>query len=152
MANICFNYITIFGNAETIKEIKAKYFEDIYNDNINDETETELIFSHESRWSPPEEWVQEMSCYGVTVECEYDECGADMAGKFSYANGMKIFEIEFRYLEGMYHRLDWHEFIECEVFNRIEDNEELEEFLSDFEFVTDEEREELITIFNEGIN
>jgi hypothetical protein len=46
--------------------------------------------------------------------------------------------------------MEWTDFIECEVLYKIEDNEDVESFLEDFPFVSDEQREELITIFNEG--
>jgi hypothetical protein len=151
MANMCFNYITIFGDTDAIKQIKSKYFEDIYDEVICEETENELTFSHESKWSPPEKWVQEMSCYGVTIECEYDESGSDICGKFGYINGNLEFNLEFTYLEGKYNLTDWTDFVECEVLHRIEDNEDVESFLEDFDFVSDEHREELITIFNEGV-
>jgi hypothetical protein len=150
MANICFNSIEIFGESKAIKKIKSKYKDEILEDDIYSDGETELKFRYESRWAPPIDWIQELSNFGVIVECIYDECGANMCGKFAYKNGDKVFEIDFTYLEGMYNFVEWCNFLEDEVMWRLDNYEDVEEFIEDFPFVTDDEREELISIFNEA--
>jgi hypothetical protein len=150
MANICFNSIEIFGESKAIKKIKSKYKDEILEDDIYSDGETELKFRYESRWAPPIDLIQELSNFGVIVECIYDECGANMCGKFAYKNGEKVFEIDFTYLEGMYNFVEWCNFLEDEVMWRLDNYEDVDEFMEDFPFVTDDEREELISIFNEA--
>lgn len=86
--------------------------------------------------------------YGLLIECEYEECGADIAGKFVYAKGLLSTSLDFTYLEGKYHFLDWYEFIECEVLNRLEEEISLEEFLEDYTFCNEDEIKELKEIYN----
>lgn len=159
MANVCWNRIVFFGEADQITKIKN----DSKNESLHEgldiledfsliDFEGSLIIYCGTKWSPPVEWVEKISTqYGVTIECEYEEIGSDICGVFGYEKGKLVFNLEFTYLEGKYNLLEWSDFVECEVFNRIEDNENVESFLEDFSFVTDEHREELITIFNEGI-
>ena len=159
MANVCWNRIVFFGEAEQITKIKN----DSENESLHEgldiledfsliDFEGSLIIDCGTKWSPPVKWVEQKSLqYGVAIECEYDEEGSDICGKFGYDNGKLVFDLEFTYLEGMYNFTDWTDFVECEVLYRIEDNEDVESFLENFPFVNDEEREELITIFNEGI-
>ena len=159
MANMCWNRIVFFGEAEQITKIKN----DSENESLHEgldiledfsliDFEGSLIIDCGTKWSPPVKWVEQKSLqYGVAIECEYDEEGSDICGKFGYDNGKLVFDLEFTYLEGMYNFTDWTDFVECEVLYRIEDNEDVESFLENFPFVNDEHREELITIFNEGI-
>jgi hypothetical protein len=154
MANVCFNYIEAFGDAKAIEKFNNEMLIDdqMYSLETIDCEEGKIRISSETRWSPPEEWVINNSKeFGLLIECEYGECGANISGKFGFDKGEKVFDLEFTYLEGRYNLLDWYEFVEFEVLHRIEDNEDLETFLEDFDFVSLQEREELITIFNEGI-
>lgn len=159
MANVCWNRIVFFGEADQITKIKNDYENGSLYEGIYVEQDFSLIDYDDSlviycgtKWSPPVEWVETMSIqYGVTIYCEYEEIGSDICGKFGYNDGELEYELELPYLEGKYNLLEWGDFVECEVFNRIEDNEDVESFLEDFHFVSDEHREELITIFNEGI-
>ena len=159
MANVCWNRIVFFGEAEQITKIKNDSENESLHEGLNIvedfsliDYEGSLIIYCGTKWSPPVEWVEKISAqYGVTIECEYEEIGSDICGVFGYEKGKLVFNLEFTYLEGKYNLLEWSDFLECEVFNRIEDNENVESFLEDFPFVTDEHREELITIFNEGI-
>jgi hypothetical protein len=150
MANTCINFIEINGDQLIIDKVVEKYKSELYDIQWNEDGC--LQFSYESRWSPPVEWLKEMSIFGLglTLECEYEEIGSDIWGKFGFRDGELIFAMELSYLEGKYNSMKWNEFIESEVISRIEDNEDVDTFLDDFPFVSDEQREELITIFNEG--
>jgi hypothetical protein len=159
MANVCWNRIVFFGEADQITKIKNDSENESLHEGLNIvedfsliDYEGSLIIYCGTKWSPPVEWVEKISAqYGVTIECEYEEIGSDICGVFGYEKGKLVFNLEFTYLEGKYNLLEWSDFVECEVFNRIEDNEDVDTFLEDFPFVSDEHREELITIFNEGI-
>lgn len=142
MANVCFNWVQIFGNADALEKVKQNIDEDWY---LNSETEGEMLtYSVESRWSPPEDELKILSLTcGVLIECEYDECGCDLWGKFAYNKGELTFNLELPYLEGKYSSLKWYEFIEMEVLHRLEDEETLEDFLEQFYFCNETELSEL---------
>jgi hypothetical protein len=167
MANICFNFIQAFGDAEAIKKFKndlsnEKFEEELFVmswyfggvNYIGKETEpTGLEFTSESRWSPPREWIEQASKdYGVLIECEYEECGDDIAGKFAYDKGKLVMDLNFTYLEGKYYFMDWDEFVDFEVTSLLEDEKPFDEFIALFDFVSDEHLIELEELFFEHAN
>jgi hypothetical protein len=152
MANVCINWIQAFGDANAIKKFnkELQMDEDMYSLDLIRNEGAEITFSAESRWAPPVDWIRDNSSdFGLLIECEYSEPGSDIAGKFSYKNGEKVMDLEFRYLEGRYQLMDWYEFIECEVQYRIQDAETLDEFLEDFDFCTEKEIKELTELYHE---
>lgn len=153
MANVCYNWIQAFGNAKAIDKIEKGLLmeEDMYSLEHIHTNGGEITFSCESRWSPPEDWIRDNSKkFRVLIECEYSEGGSNIAGKFSYKNGEKIMDLEFEYLEGRYNLMDWYEFLECEVWYRMDDAESLEEFLEDFHFCNEDEIKELTEMYNKN--
>jgi len=80
MANICFNYIQAFAHPEALDKLKGHLIKekDIEIVDISDPIDGELTFTVESRWSPPAEWVCELTekFSGVLIECEYGEIGS----------------------------------------------------------------------------
>jgi hypothetical protein len=155
MANVCCNWIQAFGNAKAIEKLEKELMmdEDMYSLEHIRTDGGEITFSCESRWAPPVDWIRDNSReFGVLIECEYSEGGSNIAGKFSYKNGEKIMDLEFAYLEGRYFLMDWFEFMEGEVFYRLDDAESLEEFLEDFHFCTEEEIKELTELYNETVS
>jgi hypothetical protein len=160
MANTCVNFIQIFGSEKSIQIISNHLSTDKFDDHISVvgrsdiyDDGTSLDISAESRWSPPKELLQSLSSdYNLLIECEYEECGADIAGKFAYDKGKLVMNIEFSYLEGKYHFMDWNEFVECEVMFHLEDLDPFDEFMARFDFVSDEHRLELEELFFEHEN
>jgi hypothetical protein len=161
MANVCFNYVTIGGSADNIavlyKDLKANKFDDemCIVDSLEyiKESDKKIAFTAETRWVPPTETLRKISGdYGVEITCQYDECSADMAGQFDIYYGEDAGEHHYSYLEGMYRFTDWYNFIENEAIPRIENYEDLEEYLEDFEFCTPEERKELEKLYTEYSN
>ena len=151
MANTCFNLASVYGESDNLRLFNLEINND-WETNWFDVEENVSDYQFESRWVAPMDYIKELSLkFRVLIECESEEIGCDYYCKFSYKNGELIYKIDMPYLEGKYHNLEWNDFIESEVITRIEDNENVDKFLEDFPFVTDEEREELITIFNEGI-
>lgn len=156
MANVCYNWIEVVGDAGSISELRD-YLEDQedYYLEFNESTDpTLLVFSLESRWVAPVEFLKIISReYNLLVECESEECSCDYYFKCGYRNGEKIFEINLGYLEGKYHSLDWNDFIEREVMWRLDNDESIDEFIEQFEdFCTYDEIAELKEIFVEHLN
>jgi hypothetical protein len=153
MANTCYNWIEIVGETKAIEKLRKRLVAENEAD-IREVTEPGLlVFSMESRWVAPVEWLEEISReYSVNVECESEECGCDYWNKIGFRNGEKIFDIELGYLEGKYNSLDWNDFIECEVMWRLDNDESLDDFIEQFEnFCTDDEIAELKDIFKDHI-
>ena len=158
MANICWNYIAFFGEADKIAKIKNDIDnESLYEDLnwVDDfsliEYEGSLTITCGTKWAPPFTWIESISIqYGVTIECEYDEGGADICGKFGYRDGNLEFNLEFPYLQGKYNLMDWTDFVECEVLWRLDDADPFDEFIAPFkEFCSDGEIAELEELFFE---
>jgi hypothetical protein len=160
MANLCLNRIEFFGSAQAIAKIKNDMTspsfgegEGFYSMSYVTSSEDELRIDIESRWSPPVFWLESLSKqYGVLVECEYEEIGSDIWGKFGFKKGESVFNIELPYLEGKYNSMDWNDFLECEAFGRADNADTLEEFISEFDFCSQEEISELRDIYEEVLN
>lgn len=155
MANICINYVQAFGHSEALDKLNKHLIStnEVEIVGISEPSGESVDFTIESKWSPPAEWICELSekfsC--VLLECEYEECGSDIWGKFGFRDGVLLFTMELPYLEGKHKSMAWNEFIECEVLHRLDEEISLEEFLEDFPFCNEEEINELKEIYN-GIN
>lgn len=155
MANICINYVQAFGHSEALDKLNKHLIStnEVEIVGISEPSGESIDFTIESKWSPPAEWICELSekFSGVLLECEYEECGSDIWGKFGFRDGVLLFTMELPYLEGKHKSMVWNEFIECEVLHRLDEEISLEEFLEDFPFCNEEEINELKEIYN-GIN
>lgn len=156
MANVCLNFIQAFGESNALSVLKNYLLStnDAEVCEIDDIREIEesyfVVFTVESRWAPPVDWLQEVSKKhsGVLIECEYEECSSDIWGKFGFRDGELLFAMELPYLEGKHKSMDWFEFIECEVISRFDEDISLEEFLEDFSFCNEYELNQLKEIYN----
>ena len=159
MANNFFNYIQVFGSESGMKMFHGNLIKDRYEDDFSvvglgdyGTDPTSLEFSAESKWSPPKELLQSLSAdYKLLIECEYDEWGSDIAGKFGFDKGELVFNLEFRYLEGKYHFEDWSDFLESEAIPRLDDCESFNEFMDMFYFIDAKEHAELVEIYREHV-
>lgn len=156
MANICFNYIQAFAHSQALDKLRDHLIQEkeIEITSISEPIDGELTFTVESRWSPPAEWVCELTekFSGVLIECEYEEPGSDIWGKFGFRDGVLLFTMELPYLEGKHKSMVWNEFIECEVFSRLDGANSLEDFIKDFHFCNEQEQCELLEIYREHVN
>ena len=154
MANICFNYIQAFAHPEALDKLRDHLIKekDVDIVDLSDPIDGELTFTVESRWSPPAEWVCELTekFSGVLIECEYEEPGSDIWGKFGFRDGVLLFTMELPYLEGKHKSMVWNEFLECEVLHRLDSADSLEGFIEDFTFCSEEEINELKEIYYEN--
>lgn len=156
MANICLNFIQAFGDAEAIDKLRKHLVttNEVEIVHIDEPIDGELTFTVESRWSPPAEWVSELTdkFSGVLIECEYEECGCDIWGKFGFRDGVLLFTMELPYLEGKHKSLVWNEFIECEVFSKIDSADSFDDFIEDFYFCSEDEIKELTELYYQTVN
>lgn len=114
-----------------------------------------LVLTPNTAWSPPIEFCVNLAKkYGVEVDMYYYEAGMDFCGK-AYINSDGTYsEEDYGYMEGLYHFEEdyfWME-IGWYVENAIENGQSVEEFLEDYKYLSEEDKQELIKIFKENEN
>jgi len=120
-------------------------------------TKDEISFFCETAWSPPIPFLQNLcEMYKVNANLFYSEGGVGFAGEstFNWVDGeLDVYDDECGFLEGMY-KFSKEEFwaeVEYRTDCIIDEEQTLEDFLGEFEFVTDEDKEELTRLYNETI-
>ena len=118
----------------------------------------EITLSCETAWSPPIPFLQNLcEMYKVNAYLFYSEGGVGFAGEttFNWVHGeLEVYDDESSYLEGLYkHAKDefWSE-VEYRADSILDEDQSLEDFLAEFDFVSDEDKVELTRIYNETIN
>ena len=130
-------------------------------------TKNEITFFCETAWSPPIPFLQNLcEMYKVNATLFYSEGGVGFAGETTftwtqpdYLSGevegqLEVFDDECGYLEGMYKFSNeefWSE-VDYRADCILDEELSLEDFLGEFEeYITDEDKEKLTTIYNETI-
>jgi hypothetical protein len=112
-----------------------------------------LVIMPNTAWSPPIEFgVNLAKKYGVEVELYYQESGMDFCGKTSINSDGTYTEEDYGYMEGLYNfEADyfWME-IDHHVEYAIEEGQSVEEFLEDYAYLPEQDKQELIKIFKEN--
>jgi len=118
----------------------------------------EITLSCETAWSPPIPFLQNLcEMYKVNAYLFYSEGGVGFAGEttFNWVNDeLEVYDDECGYLEGIYKYSNeefWSE-VEYRADSILDEDQSLEDFLGEFEFVSDEDKVELTRIYNETIN
>lgn len=119
---------------------------------IDTDSDDCITMSPQTAWSPPEGFCRLLAeQYGVNVTLEYSEPGCDFAGRLSIQDGEEDNE-QYEYLEGLYFidiDLFWMEIQNNLEYEFDEEPRELEEWLKDFPFVSENHKSELIDLYNE---
>ena len=128
-----------------------------YDQHTFDYTKDDISFSCETAWSPPIPFMENLcKMYKVNGYIYYSEGGIGFTGEttFTWQDGeLDVFDQEFGFLEGMYF-LSKEEFwseVESMSDNILDEEQTLEDFLDQFTFVSEEDKKELTTIYNETI-
>jgi hypothetical protein len=121
-------------------------------------TKDDINFNCETAWSPPIPFLHTLcKMYKVNAYLFYSEGGVGFSGQstFNWVDGeLEAYDDERGYLEGMYKFSNeefWSE-VEYRTDCIIDEEQTLEDFLSEFDFVTDEDKVELTRLYNETIN
>ena len=129
------------------------YCEDMFNFD-----KEEITFSCETAWSPPIPFLTNLcKMYKVNAYLFYSEGGVGFAGEtqFNWIDGeLDVYDEECEFLEGLY-KFSPEEFwseVEYRSDCIIDEEQSLEDFLSEFPFVSDKDKEQLTTIYNETID
>jgi hypothetical protein len=113
-----------------------------------------LVLTPNTAWSPPIEFCVNLAKkYGVEVDMFYHEQGNDFCGKTSINSDGTYIEEDYGYMEGLYNfEADyfWME-IDHYVEYAIEEGQSVEEFLEDYAYLPEQDKQELIKIYNESL-
>lgn len=120
-------------------------------------TKDDISFHCETAWSPPIPFLHTLcKMYKVNANLFYSEGGVGFSGQstFNWVDGeLEAYDDECGYLEGIYkYSIEefWSE-VEYRADCILDEEQSLEDFLEEFDFVTDEDKEKLTTIYNETI-
>lgn len=128
------------------------YSEDMFNF-----SKDEISFSCETAWSPPIPFLQHLcEMYKVNANLFYSEGGVGFAGQteFNWNEGiLEVYDDECGYLEGIYKysREEFWSEVESRVDSILDEEQTLEDFISEFDFVSEEDTLELTRLYNETI-
>ena len=128
------------------------YSEDMFNFSKN-----EISFSCETAWSPPIPFLQNLcEMYKVNANLFYSEGGVGFSGEstFNWVDGeLEVYDDECGYLEGIYKysREEFWSEVEYRADSILDEDQSLEDFLGEFDFVSEEDKLELTRLYNETI-
>lgn len=120
-------------------------------------TKNEISFFCETAWSPPIPFLQNLcEMYKVNANLFYSEGGVGFAGEttFTWTDGeLDVYDDECGYLEGIYKysREEFWSEVESRVDSILDEELSLEDFISEFDFVSEEDTLELTRLYNETI-
>jgi len=119
---------------------------------ISTDSDDCITMSPETAWSPPKEFcILLAKQYGVDVTLEYSESGCNFAGRGVISPDGVGEEENYEYLEGLYF-ID-EDYFWMEVQSNLEyefcefEPRPLEDWLNDFEFVSDSDKQELTELY-----
>ena len=120
-------------------------------------TKDEISFFCETAWSPPIPFLQHLcEMYKVNANLFYSEGGVGFSGEttFTWNEGeLDVYDDECGYLEGIYKysREEFWSEVESRVDSILDEELSLEDFISEFDFVSEEDTLELTRLYNETI-
>ena len=120
-------------------------------------TKNEISFFCETAWSPPIPFLQNLcEMYKVNANLFYSEGGVGFSGEttFTWNDGeLDVYDDECGYLEGIYKysREEFWSEVESRVDSILDEELSLEDFISEFDFVSEEDTLELTRLYNETI-
>ena len=111
----------------------------------------------ETAWSPPIPFLTNLcKMYKVSAELFYSEGGVGFAGQTTFnwwEDELEVYDEELPYLEGLYKYSNeefWGE-VEYRTDCILDEEQTLDDFLEEFTFVSDSDKEELTKLYNETI-
>lgn len=113
-----------------------------------------LLLTPNTAWSPPIEFgVNLAKKYGVEVELYYYEAGMDFCGKIYINSDGTYTEEDYKYMEGLYNFEADYFWVEIEYYIEYakEDGQSVEEFLEEYSYISEEDKQELTKMYNESL-
>ena len=123
--------------------------------NIHIVEEDRVSLAPSTAWSPPSEFCERLARkYDVNVEITYEEGGVGFVGREVYnSDGLIEQEIYENYEEGLYkleNETFW-ENLDSSIEYALENEEDLEDFMGRYYFVTPEDKEEIEKLYTEMV-
>jgi len=124
-----------------------------YDESYFEFGENQITLSPETAWSPPIGFAKSLAKnYGVKVEMYYEEPGCDFCGKTIITEDGTMTEEDYDFVHGKYvfdKESFWNEIINNIEFAK-EDDVSLEDFMLDYDYVTEEDKKEIEKLYNES--
>jgi len=120
-------------------------------------TKDDINFSCETAWSPPIPFLHTLcKMYKVNANLFYSEGGVGFSGEttFNWVDGeLEVYDDECGFLEGIYKysREEFWSEVEYRADSILDEDQSLEDFLGEFDFVSEEDKLELTRLYNETI-
>jgi len=164
MANLCGNFLTVTGGTkENLQELSSKFldlpdeegFDSIFDVNsfklIDDSGGFSIVFT--TNWSPATVFVINLShIYQVNVELTFLEPGCNFGGMLKARSGDIKYDLTMPYNEWCYFE-DPENFLKVEgddlVYYAIEYDSDIEDFEESLYYMTEKDREYLLSRFRE---
>jgi hypothetical protein len=128
-----------------------------YDAHIFNFSKDEINFFCETAWSPPIPFLSNLcKMYKVNAELFYSEGGVGFAGQTTFIwweDELDVYDEELPYLEGLYKFSNeefWGE-VEYRTDCILDEEQSLDDFLEEFTFVSDKDKEELTKLYNKTI-
>ncbi len=123
--------------------------------NIHIVEEDRVSLAPSTAWSPPSEFCERLARkYDVNVEITYEEGGVGFVGREVYnSDGLIEQEIYENYEEGLYkleNETFW-ENLDSSIEYALENEEDLEDFMGRYYFVTPEDKQEIEKLYTEMV-
>jgi hypothetical protein len=123
--------------------------------NIHIVEEDRVSLAPSTAWSPPSEFCERLARkYDVNVEITYEEGGVGFVGREVYnSEGLIEQEIYENYEEGLYkleNETFW-ENLDSSIEYALENEEDLEDFMGRYYFVTPEDKQEIEKLYTEMV-
>jgi len=146
------------------------YKNDWYDTNINnwgtkwdvtlnecnvDFTDESITMSPETAWAPPISFCKSLAVkYGVEVIITYEESGCDFCGRTTIDSEGNLSEEDYSYIQGKYvfdNESFWSE-LEAYIDSYLDyETPTYEDFIEDYDFVSDEDKEEIKLMYEEAV-
>jgi hypothetical protein len=128
---------------------------DIVYEYPDSSTNTNVTLTFVTAWSPPIPFFETLcNKYNLSnALLTYSEPGVGFAGSVELINGETHHTEYDSYLEGMYNmdkECFWHEVLEYKLPDAFENNEDIDEFIKEFDYVTDGDKNIIIESYRVG--
>lgn len=114
-----------------------------------------ITMSPNTAWSPPVEFCKSLAKkFGVDITITYEEPGCNFCGRTNIGKDGSENVEDYSFLEGKYHFDEesfWYEVDSNLEYYIQEENPSFEDFIKDYDFVTEEDKNEIKRIYNEAL-
>jgi hypothetical protein len=159
-------FMTLVGIPDEVTDYDTNWYDtnvnswgtkwDVSLDESNVEiNEDHITMSPITAWSPPIKFCVSLATkYGVDIVIIYEEPGCDFCGKTIIKKDGTYVEEDYSFLEGKYildNETFWYEVDSNLEYFVDEENPSFEDFIKSYDFVSDEDKEEIKRMYDESL-